>query len=125
MLDSKVYVQLGKDLKELDPSFAFTVTGDGDVTVNVATLKGLIALAGKPVEDQALKADRLNELHAWMVWRHERAIQVRDTEKERSHVGTLFFIETGLNPLQHGEETAEFGERLREEALARRAQPKD
>jgi hypothetical protein len=66
-----------------------------------------------------LKAARLNELREFMLWRHELAVIQCNADKERSHAGTLFFIDTGWQPIDHGDEFDEYGLRLRAEALGR------
>lgn len=50
--------------------------------------------------ENALKAQRLNDLHTWMHERYLLAYKLRDEMKMRSHAGTLYFIETGIRPYE-------------------------
>lgn len=108
MLDSKVFVQMQKDLKALGLDSGIRPVSNFhtkvEVAVSLETLQALIA-----------QAARLNALREFMQWRYELACRQRNQDKQRSHAGTLFFIDTGKQAFARAEEFAQYEERLRQE----------
>jgi hypothetical protein len=109
------------------PSNALVTFGWGNVSDLVVGLdSGSIIVSDTSIgegvaEEQEIyaKASRLDALREFMVWRHERALSVGDFDKVRTHATTLFFIETGKRGFEHGDECADYGARIHEEAHQR------
>lgn len=92
--------------------------GDGFPAVALADA---VDAGTEKLAENALKAERLNELHAWMVSRYEQAVAMGNYAEEHFHAWTLFFIETGLNPSYHQDEAARFEFRINGEEHAKAA----
>lgn len=63
------------------------------------------------------KARRLEQLLEWMVQRYLMAARSGDRDKERSHAGTLFFIETGKFAFSEDEGFYAFAYNLRDKVV--------
>lgn len=60
------------------------------------------------------KAARLDALREFMLFRYELAYKQRAHDKQRSHAGTLFFIDTGKHGFAYSDECARYEAGLRD-----------